>query len=250
MIRHILARTVYLPAAFALGFGFPGGTPAASADSLRDTTPNIVVTGEASQEATPDRAVLRFGVVSEKAGATEASAANNKIAEAILAELKAMGIADADLRTENVSLEPFFSEERDVKGKVKQTPLYRARNDMVARVKPVERAGEVAGRIIDKGVNNLQGVEFEFSDPNAKLDELRAAAVKDAARRAQIYAEAAGLRLGRVLEIRPLDDAQPPPMPYAMKAEAMAARTVGDMPMRPGSQKVAARVSVIWALSR
>ncbi len=246
MIRHVLAHSLL---AASLAFG-PGALRASSAraETLRDTTPSIAVIGEATQEAAPDRAVLRFGVVSEKATAMEAAAANNKIAESILAELKALGLADADLRTENVSLEPFTNEERDAKGKVKQTQLYRARNDMAARIKPVEKAGEVAGRIVDKGVNNFQGVEFEFADPSARLDALRGAAVKDAQRRAQAYVEAAGMRLGRVLEIRPLDEASPP-VAFAMKAEARGA-PVGAAPMMPGTQRLVSRVSIIWALSR
>lgn len=229
-----------------------GASGLARAESLKDTVPNVAVVGEATAEAVPDRALLRFGVVSEKASAAEAAAENARIAQAILDELKAMGIADADLQTQNVVLEPFFAEEPASipKGKPKQVQRYRARNDLVARIKPATRAGEVAGKIVDKGVNSIEGVDFEFSDPAAKLDELRGAAVKDAQRRAQAYAEAAGVKLSRVLEIRPLDDA-PPPAPFAMKTAMSAeARAVGDMPVRPGVQRLAARVSVVWALSR
>lgn len=245
MIRPVSA---FLPAfTLALGLAAP-----ARAESLRDSVPNITVTGEAFEEAVPDRALLRFGVVSEKATAAEAAAENARTAAAILAELKTMGIADADLRTQNVTLEPFLVDEpvATAKGKTKQVQRYRAVNSLVARIKPVERAGEIAGRIVEKGANSIEGVEFEFSDPTAKQNELRAAAVKDAQRRAQAYAEAAGTKLSRVLEIRPLEDA-PQPMAYSMKAEAAAAPpAVGDMQMRPGTQRLTQRVTVTWALGR
>lgn len=225
----------------------------ARAEPIRDTVPSITVTGEAFEEMVPDRALLRFGVVSEKASAAEAAAENARIASAILAEIKALGIADADLQTQNVTLEPFMVDEPvapAAKARPRQTQRYRAVNSLIARVKPAERAGEVAGRIVEKGANSIEGVDFEFSDPTAKLNELRAAAVKDAQRRAQAYAEAAGTKLSRVLEIRPHEDA-PPPMAYAMKAEAAAApRSVGDMQVRPGVQRLTHRVSVTWALGR
>ena len=161
-----------------------------------------------------------------------------------------MGIADADLQTQNVSLEPFTIEEPapNPKSRPKQIQRYRARNDLVARIKPATRAGEVAGHIINKGVNSIDGVEFEFADPSVRLDALRVAAMKDAQRRAQAYAEAIGVKLSRVLEIRPLQDASPAPM--AMRAVSAEAKAVGEMPMRPGVQRLSARVSVIWALGR
>lgn len=224
---------------------------AALADSIKDSTPNIAVTGEAHEEAAPDRATLRFGVVTERATAAEAAAENAKAAQALVAELKTQGVADKDVQTQGVTLELVTVEERDAKGNVKRTQrLYRARNDLAARVTPIEKAGELAARLIDKGANYFDGVEFDFVNPQEKLDALRAAAVKDAQRRAQIYAEAAGLRLGRMIEIRPEPESAGP------SPSLLAARTgrkmadVQALPLRPGTQLLSSRVSVTWALSR
>ncbi|MEF3366812.1 SIMPL domain-containing protein [Methylocystis sp. 9N] len=222
----------------------------AQADPLKDSVPNVMVTGEAYEDVAPDRASLRFGVVTERPAAAEAAAENNRAAQAILAELKELGVADADVETQGVTLAPFTVEERDAKGKPKapQT-FYRARNDLLARIRPVEKAGEIAGRLIDKGVNSFEGIEFDFAEPKEKLDALRAEAVKDAERRAKIYVEAAGVRLGRVLEIRPLDEMERSPRPYAAKM-ATTLEAAPATPLRPGLQRLSARVSIIWALSR
>ncbi len=116
---------------------------------------------------------------------------------------------------------------------------------------------EVAARITDglrkAGLPEAQGrldeiVQSRLQTEKAKQDELRAKAVKDAERRARVYAEAAGLRLSRVLEIRPADEGAPFPRPYAMKAAA-APMADGAPPMRPGVQRISARVSMVWALS-
>lgn len=228
---------------FVVALALPAG-----ADPLKDTVPSVSVVGEAFEDVAPDRAILRFGVVTEKPAAADAAAENARVAATVLAELKSAGIADADAQTQGVTLTPYTVEERDPKGKLKgvQT-MYRARNDLAVRA-PIDKAGEIAGRLIDKGANNFDGIDFEFAHPEEKLAALRTAAVKDAQRRAQAYADGVGLRLARVLDIRPADD-EPQPRPYAARMDAVR-EAAAPVPLRPGTQRLSARVAVSWALSR
>lgn len=220
---------------------------AARAEPLKDSVSNVAVTGVAVEDVAPDRAILRFGVSTERPTAAAAAADNARTMEAILAELRAMGVADADVQTLGVSLAPVSTEERDAKGKPKTVQTFRASNSLAVNVSPPEKAGDIVGRVIDKGANSLDGVDYDHSDLTKKRDELRAKAVKDAERRARIYAEAAGLRLARVIEIRPVDETAPIPM---MQARVAAAPAPDAVPLRPGMQRVTERVSITWALSR
>lgn len=220
----------------------------AHAEALKDSVPNVAVVGEAAEDVAPDRATLRFGVATERPTAAAAAADNAAAMQAILADLRTLGIADADMQTQNVSLAPVSSEERDARGKAKTVQSYRASNMLAVRVKPVEKAGDIVGRVLDKGANSLEGVDYDHSDLDAKRDELRGKAVKDAERRARIYAEAAGLRLARVIEIRPLEYHMP--MAKGFDAQVAAAPGGTSVPLRPGMQHVSERVSVIWALAR
>ncbi|WP_363349625.1 SIMPL domain-containing protein [Methylocystis echinoides] len=218
----------------------------AQAESLKDSVPNVAVVGEAAEDVAPDRAILRFGVVTDRPTAAAAAADNAAAVTAILADLKSLGVADADVQTETVSLAPLNPDERDAKGKLRPAQGYRASNMLTVFVKPVDKAGDVIGRVIDKGANSVEGVDYDHSNVEAKRDDLRAKAVKDAERRARIYAEAAGLRLARVIEIRPLSDEQP----IAFKARVAAAPPAASVPLRPGAQRISERVSIIWALGR
>jgi uncharacterized protein len=220
----------------------------AQAESLKDSVSNVAVVGEAYEDVAPDRAILRFGVVTDRPTAAAAASDNAAAMAAILADLKAMGISDADMQTQNVSLTPISTEERDAKGKTKTIQSYRASNTLAVFVKPVDKAGDIIGRAIDKGANSLDGVDYDHSNLDAKRDDLRAKAVKDAERRARIYAEAAGLRLARVIEIRPVEDG-----PIAIKsfdARIAAAPAAAPVPLRPGQQRIGERVAIVWALSR
>ena len=181
MIRMIFAISLFL-----CGY--------AQAEALKDSVPNVAVVGEASEDVAPDRATLRFGVVTERPTAAAAAADNAAAIKTILDELKTMGVADADMQTEQVSLAPMQTEERDAKGKTKTTTTYRASNRLAVQIKPVEKASDIVGRVLEKGANTLDGVEYDNGGLEEKRDELRAKAVKDAERRARIYAEAAGLR--------------------------------------------------------
>src|SRR5512137_438033 len=236
MIRMIFAISLFL-----CGY--------AQAEALKDSVPTVAVVGEASEDVAPDRATLRFGVVTERPTAAAAAADNAAAIKTILDELKTMGVADADMQTEQVSLAPMQTEERDAKGKTKTTTTYRASNRLAVQIKPVEKASDIVGRVLEKGANTLDGVEYDNGGLEEKRDELRAKAVKDAERRARIYAEAAGLRLARVIEIRPVDYHMPVARAFdAEIAAAPAAKT--SVPLRPGVQNVSERVSIIWALAR
>lgn len=222
----------------------------ARADSLKDSVSNISVVGEASAEIAPDRAKLRLGVVTERPTAAAAARENAGTVEAIFKALEAMGIPAADVQTQGVALLPFDIEERDAKGKPKGTQkLYRATNTVTVVVKPVERVGDVAGKAIEMGANSLEGIEYDLSNTAEKRDALRADAVKDAERRAKVYADAAGLQLARVLEIRPLDESGPAPQFMEARAAPPGPDAV-SVPLRPGLQRLTERVSITWALSR
>jgi uncharacterized protein YggE len=221
----------------------------ARAESLKDSVSTVAVVGEAVEDVAPDRAILRFGVVTDRPTAAAAASDNAAVMTAILEDLKTMGIADADMQTQGVSLQPIQNEERDAKGKTKTIQTYRASNTLAVRVKPVEKAGDVIGRVIDKGANSLDGVDYDNSNLDAKRDDLRAKAVKDAERRARIYAEAAGLRLARVIEIRPADVAEPILM-KGFETRMAAAPAAAPVPLRPGQQRISERVAIIWALAR
>lgn len=235
---------------FALSLGLILFAAAGRADTLKDGVPNLSVVGEAYEDVAPDLAILRFGVVTERPSAADAAAENARAVEAVLAELKKFGVPDAEVETQGVTLAPVVAEERDPKtGKVKtQQKFFRARNDLLVRVTPIAKAGEIAGGLIDKGVNSFEGINFEVAHPNQRLDALRREAVKDAERQAKIYAEAAGLRLSRVLEIRPIGESDMRPRAFAAKAGAASGAT--EIPLRPGLQRLSARVNIVWGLSR
>jgi uncharacterized protein YggE len=209
---------------------------------------HITVPASASIEVVPDTATLRLAVMTERRTSREAAAENARTATKVIEEIKAQQIEARDVRTVAVTVTPVYSEERDASGRVIKRVLtgFRAINSLEVRVRDIGKAGLLAQQLIDRGGNILSGIHFSVSDAEEQRDRLRVKAMQEAARRARIYTDAIGVKLGRVIEIEPERDEGevPPPMPRAAQAEA-AAFTI---PVEPGVQTLRARVTVTWQL--
>ena len=212
--------------------------------------PHIAVPSVATAEVTPDIAVLRLGVATERRTAAEAAAANARAAQEVIDEGSALGVEGRDARTLSVTLIPLYSDERDPNGRGGRRILtgYLARNTLQIRVRDVAKAGAIARALVDKGANVLEGVAFEISDGEARLDDLRAKAIGDAARRARLYAEVLGLSLGRVLEISPEATPESAMADTALLRAAPAEGAGVTIPIAPGVQKLQAQARVVWEL--
>jgi uncharacterized protein YggE len=224
----------------------------ALAENLLDMTPSISVAASATEEVVPDRATLLLGVVSNKPTASEAAAENAKASEAVIAEIKRQGISSRDIKTTALTVGPLFDEEKDANGRVvKRTQKgFRARNDLEVRTQATG-AGKLASRLIDAGASELRSITFSLSDAETHIDALRAGAMKDALHRARIYAEAIGLRLGKVLLIKPTPDPEGQADMPSRRAPAGVSEAMGYMmPIEPGVQKLNVTVEVIWELAQ
>lgn len=216
----------------------------------RAAIPSITVDGNATREVSPDMAVVSVGVTTDRPTAADAAAQNSRTAAALFDEIKAAGVPEHDVQTIQSSLVPVFDTDRSGAASTKIKGFHAA-NVVEIRVHDLALVGPLVGRLIDKGANALQGVDFTFSNPTPLLDDMRADATRDAKRKAQIYADAAGVRLGRILNIAP-ESSPVMPMQMAaarkMKSDSIIAVAPAPMPLQPGQQSLESRVGITWEL--
>ncbi|WP_298955632.1 SIMPL domain-containing protein [uncultured Methylobacterium sp.] len=209
----------------------------------------IVVTGQASAEVAPDFATVEVAV--ETRGATPAAALDQSSAAAakVVALAREFGAAGPDVATTAVVLRPATRSQRDPNGSVREVADgYQAVNAVRIRLRDLPRLGALVRRIIDTGADRINGIGFGLLDPARAEAGIEAEAVRDARRRAETLADAAGLRLGRVERITTSPQGAVPP-PYPM-ARALAAKAPGaSVPVEPGTVEVAASVEVTWAIA-
>jgi uncharacterized protein YggE len=245
-----LARLAFI-AALPLAIGTPLNIALAQQVlPLNDSVPSIATNGVASTEVVADIATISFGVDTERPNAAAAARDNARIAQAIVGEIKAQGIETKDIETLSVTLAPVYDEVTDANGRVTKRTLrgYIAHNSLSVRVREIEKAGALAGLLMDKGANSFEGIAFDYSQKEAKYDVLRGDAVRDALRKANSYVNGLGLKLGRVLEIATKGgsyEAAAVRMRAAAPLEAAAA-----VPVEPGVETLRTEVQVTWELAQ
>jgi uncharacterized protein len=213
------------------------------------SVPAIKTNGVASTEVVPDIATISLGVDTERPKAAAAARDNALAALAIVGEIKAQGIEAKDIKTLSVTLSPDYDEVSDGNGHVTKRTLrgYIAHNSLIVRVRQIDKAGVLAGQLMDKGANSFDGIEFDYTQKEAKYDALRGDAVRDALRKANSYVNGLGLKLGRVLEIA---TQSPPPIPAAMPLAMRAKREAAAVPVEPGVEMLRTEVQVTWELAQ
>jgi len=156
----------------------------------------------------------------------------------VIAALKGLGVADADIKTTDISLYPQYGN-----GSPQKIVGYQMNEQVLVTVRDLDKAGDVVDAATAQGANAVNGISFESGDPVKAQDDARAAAVAAAKVSAQAMAKAGDVSLGGVVSIT---DASPTsPIWYAPAAGAMKDLAT---PVQPGTQDLTATVTVVFAI--
>lgn len=241
MSRRLLAGTV--APAIALVAAAVLTAPAARAQAqMIDKV--ITVIGEAKASVVPDIAMIQGGVTTQGKTAKEASAANAKEMTAVVDALKAAGIAERDIQTTRLSIYP--QQDPNKAGKARIIG-FQASNQVSVKLRDIDKISDALDRMITAGANEISGVSFAVSDSSKALDAARKEAVADARRKAEIYAQAADVRLGRAVLIQ---EGSTPVLfrPRMMAMRADAAAPAMAPPVSPGEETLRLSVSISFEL--
>lgn len=204
--------------ALAAALAAPLAAPVATAAAEPLPPPRVVVTGEGRAALAPDMALLSLSVMREAATAREALDANNAAMAAVIAAMKASGVADRDLQTAGIQIMPRYDYTNRPDGTQEaRLAAYQVTNTLSVRVRDLAKTGEIIDKAVTLGVNQGGGVAFTNDDPSSALAEARRKAVEDAIAKARTLAEAAGVKLGRVVEISE-QTYESGPQPFLAKA--------------------------------
>lgn len=253
-------KTLMLAAALAVAtpaLAQPALTPA---PVLAANATLLNLSAEALVRRAPDIANFSSGVVTQARTAGEALTANARRMDAVIAALKRAGIADRDIQTASLSLQPqYYYPQRERVPSATTRPAepqapriigYEARNSVQVRVRKLGEMGKVIDTLVAAGANQVDGPNFMLENQDAALDEARAEAVKKARARAELYARAAGLRVGRILSISEGGAYYPQPvmMREAIAVTASNAPPPPPSPVAPGELQLGVTLSVQFAL--
>ena len=206
----------------------------------------ISVSGLGEVKSRPDMATISTGVVTEGATAKEALAKNNAAMTEVIAALKKAGIADDDIQTSDFSVSPKYPPYQPNQTTAPRIVGYTVSNQVTAKVKDLQKLGPVLDTLVQAGSNQINGVMFGIDEPKAQLDDARKKAVTDARAKAELFADAAGVSLGKVIQISESSTLTPPVPMY--RAREMAVAQDASVPIAAGQQVVTANVSITYEI--
>jgi uncharacterized protein YggE len=206
----------------------------------KPAVPVIRVSGEATVIAKPDQARIDIAVVTESKNAQEAASQNATQLDAVLAELRKVLGAGADIKTVSYSLSPVYQYPRE--GGAPTLTGYTATNAIQVTTNDLTQVGKIIDTAAQSSANRIQSLQFTLKDQQAVyLQALREATAKARAK-AETLASASSLKIVRVLSVEEGGHTMRPV--YAEGVQARAAAAPVQTPVEPGTIEVRAMVTL------
>ena len=178
---------------------------------------SVVATGEAT--VAPDLAIVSFAV----SGSGKQLAATrddvNTRSSSVLVRLRELGVAEGDLNAPDVGIHPEYDYRKG-----QRLTGYRVVRQMTAKVRDLDRLGEILDGLVAAGANEVQGAQMSAADPSAAEHEALRSAITGARAKADALAEAGGVSIAGLARVEE-EPGHGPPMP---RMQMMAAGTMAE----------------------
>lgn len=206
--------------------------------TIAGTRLDITATGEVTR--VPDIAVISAGVVSRSTTATGALQDSADRMSRVIAALKSAGVADRDVQTSNVSLNPEY---RYPENQSPQLVGYTASNSVTVRFRDIRSSGKILDALVREGANQINGPTLTIDKPEGALDEARQKAIATGRARAELYARSLGMRVARIVSVSENESySVAPPVPVMARMGAASTK------IEPGEQKLSVNLAMIFEL--
>ena len=226
----------------ALTFLISAGASAQTPPPANDG-PVVVTMGEGTVKRAPDRAWVTIAAESRAKTPGEVQKMNADAMSAVMQKLKGVGLPPEAIRTAAYELRPEF----DYVNNRQTLRGYVARNAVEVRVDDLPKLGEVIDVAVGAGATSVSGIRFDLKDRSSAEQTALQRAVADARAQADTAAQAAGMKVERVVRIEVhRDTSMPPPRPMMTMRAEMAMNA--EPPMAPGELEIKASVTLTAAI--
>ena len=225
-----------------------GGLTPARAQMIRPGPPGEAVAaegltarGHADLKVRPDIARVTVSVTTQAAQQDAAAQDNARRTTAVLAALRAAGVAERDIQTEGYNVQPQY----DYKPSPPVLTGFQVTNTVQVTIRDLGRAGVVVDRATQSGATDVSGLSFDLADRTAAAGRALAQAVAEAKSKAQAMASAAGVGFGRLLS---LSEGSPAIVQPLFAARAVAAGPQPATPVEANQITITADVTAVYAI--
>ena len=141
----------------------------------------IIVSGEGSITASPDRATATLGVRTESQNLQEAQGSNAEKANEMLSSLIEIGISKDDIKTADFRIDPIYTYED---GK-QLFQGYRVTHLFTVTIRDADKTGVVIDTAVKNGANEVMNIQFSVGEPQVYYNHALSLAVIDSYKKAQ-----------------------------------------------------------------
>lgn len=214
--------------------------PAAAEEPARRT---LTVSASGQVEATPDRVILPVQVESRDRSLAVAKQHNDRMTDRVLKIAAEYKISKEKVKTSGMYINPQYRWENN-----KQIMEgYVVSRSMQITLDVIDQVERLIAALTEAGIDQIHGMQFTLSDPDALESDARKLAVRKASAKAAELAAAAGVKLGKVLSIQQGGENGVPP-PVIMAARAMEMQASAPPAPTPGSVTIDQQVSIVYEL--
>jgi uncharacterized protein len=223
---------------------------AAVAQNIDAATPSapisngISVRGHAEIDAKPDVAYATLGVVTQAAIQADAVTQNATKSQAVRDALLKGGVADADIQTQYYQIEPQY----DYRSSPAVLVGYQVTNEVKVTIHNLEKAGVIVDHATQAGANQVDGVTYDLSDHSLVEGQALAAAVANARSKADLMAGAAGIMVGRLVNLAEVSSQNPGPVYPMMMRAAAEPSSQATTPLAPQDIDITADVTAFYTI--
>ncbi len=212
---------------------------------------NLILTeGIAEVTGQNDSAKISIAVVTDGQNLEQVSSDNASKTKAVLKAIKGLNIENLKLKTSNYRVTP----QKDYKARPPEIKGYEVHNAIEGTLEGFEpehlskHVSKIVGKALESGANDIHHIQLYIENKRLLEKEALTQATQEAMVRARVLAEAAGVKLKRIVSL----SAHPihvPPSPHifreaAMKTEAGALAP----PIEIGESQIRAQVTVAYEI--
>ncbi len=234
---------VFLVLAWLLGSNSSRGVAVASQPTTGDRARDgVLVSGTGFVEGRPDVLTVQFGVETRGPTVDKALDLANQAQGRLRNAFTKGGVSERDLQTSGLSIYPQYDKDgRRISG-------YQVSEQLSVKLRDLARAGALISQAADAGgdATRINGLSFDIEDDSALLAQARRKAFDEAKAKAELYAQASGRGLGRVVSIN--ESVSAPALGQRASADSFA-QAAKAVPILPGEQRLSVTVTVEWAFS-
>jgi len=241
-VIKLIVTVVIIGAAAMLFFAKSPGFPVSSVVTQKESL--FSVSGDGKVTVVPDTAIVQLGITSTGATVKVVQTQANQVINAISEKTKSLGVAAKDIETNNYSIYPQYDYQA---GKSRITG-YNVTANLSITVRKLETVNDVIDSATSLGANTVGGIQFTVNDDRRKelVKEARVKAVEDAKEKASGLSQAAGMTLGRLVNIQESSPEFIRPMYAALNKTAMGGGADMATEVQPGSTDITSSVTLFY----